>query len=142
MLRSLSSRHSFAFTMMELMIAIAIVGIIAAIAVPSYLDYTRKAYFSEIVRATTPYKLGVAQCYHIQGTIKHCNSGQNGVPTSITDGAGGVAKLTVEDGAITVTPAAKNGLQPNDTYVLTPNIRNGIIAWESSGGGVTKGYAR
>ena len=142
MLRTLSSRRLSAFTMMELMIAIAIVGIIAAIAVPSYLDYTRKAYFSEIVRATAPYKLGIAECYHTQADLMLCNSGQNGVPTSITNGIGGVATLIVKEGTITVVPAAKNCLQPSDTYVLTPDVLNGGITWESSGGGVTKGYAR
>lgn len=134
--------RTIGFTLMELMIAIAIVGIIAAIAVPSYLDYTRKAYFTQIIRATAPYKLGVSECYNVTGSLSGCNGGKNGVPANITTRTSGIGSLTVADGSIIVVPAAENGLQPDDTYVLTPNIRNGMLAWETSGGGVTKGYAR
>lgn len=130
------------FTMMELMITIAIVGIIAAIAIPSYLDYTRKAYYSEIVRATGPYAVGVAECFHTLGTLTGCNAGENGIPEGINEPSGGVEKLEVAEGKITVTPVKNHGIDSEDDYVMTPTITNNVISWTTSGGGVTKGYAR
>ena len=56
-------RHQQGFTLIELMIVVAIIGILAAIAIPSYLDYTKRAKISEVLAATAPYKLAVSETY-------------------------------------------------------------------------------
>ncbi len=132
------------FTLIEILIVIAIVGILVAVAIPSYQSYTRRAHFTEIVQAASPFKLGVEECFHIMGTLEDCNSGRQGVPPAITAGsgpAGLVDSIQVNQGVITITPKAKFGITPDQTYVLTPTNSNNALAWSRSGGAVTSGLA-
>ena len=136
-----AKKSVYGFTLLELMITVAIVAILAAIAVPTYLNYTRRAYFTEVVAATTPFKTGVVECYQNLGTLTGCNGGSNNIPANITTTTGNVASAAVANGVITVTPVEAHGILATDTYVLTPTVTNNTITWASSGGGVTSGYA-
>jgi len=132
------------FTLIELLIAIAIIGILTAVAVPSYESYTRKAHYTEIVQAITPYKLGVEECFQITADLTVCKAGKNGVPKNIEAGSGpGLIDsiLITDNGKITVTPRNKFGIKAQDNYILTPTIDKGHLSWASSGGGVDQGYA-
>ena len=125
------------------MIAIAIIGILMAISIPSYQNYTRRAHYTEIVAAAAPYKLGVEECYLTDGELTHCSAGQQGVPAGFINNSpnGAVASVAVAQGVITVVPKDHYGLTQTDTYILQPEIISDSIHWTKSGGGVTKGYA-
>ncbi len=132
------------FSLIELLIAIAIVGILATIIVPSYQRYTRKAHYSEIVQAASPYKIGIDECFQVTGDLAECQAGKNGVPNNIAsgDGNGMVDSITVEqDGKTIIVPTNKNGIKSADTYELIPSINNDALTWATGGGGVAKGYA-
>jgi type IV pilus assembly protein PilA len=134
----------YGFTLIELLIAITIVGILMAIAIPSYQNYTRKAHYSEIVQAASPFKLGIEECYQTMNDLAVCQAGKNGVPGNIESNNGGglVDRIIVEDkGKITVTPKDLYGIKPEDIYELTPTENNNQLIWKTSGEGVTKGYA-
>ena len=129
------------FTLLELLITIVIIGILAAIAIPSYLDYTKKAHYSEIVRGTAPFKAGVSTCFQQLATLTGCSGGANGVPANL-GAVGAITSISTTNGVITVTPVAQNGILATDTYILTPTIGAGnVMTWVASGGGVTNGYA-
>ncbi|QJT26241.1 prepilin-type N-terminal cleavage/methylation domain-containing protein [Aeromonas media] len=129
------------FTLIELMIVVAIVAILAAIALPAYQNYTKKARFSEVVAATGAAKTGVEVCYSNMSDINVCDAGLNGVPANPSGATGLVASLTTTDGVITATAvgtsaAASSGLN-GETYVLTPTITNNKIIWGTSAGTCT-----
>lgn len=132
------------FSLTELMIVVAIVAALSAIAIPSYNNYMRRAHFTEIIRATAPYKLGVELCFQHTGSLNDCNAGDEGIPHAISSGdhPGLIDTLSVNAGSIDVTPKNKKGLDASDTYLLTPSIHNHHLSWATSGGAVTKGYAR
>ena len=137
-------KQNLGFTLIELLIAIAIIGILAAVGIPSYQSYTRKAHYTEIVQASAPYKLGVEECYQVNGGLDVCQAGTNGVPQNIAAGSGVglVDSIIISDGAvITITPKNQFGIKDTDTYILTPTVQSNQLVWAASGGGVTNGYA-
>ena len=83
------------FTLIELMIVVAIIGILAAVAIPAYSNYTKKAKFTEVVLATAPIKLSVEECV-TDGT---CVSGTT--VTGITAGSGGIPTMPTATGHLT-----------------------------------------
>jgi len=109
------------FTLIELMIVIAIIGILAAVAVPQYGQYTKRAKFAEVISSTASVKTAVSLCYQTTNIIGSCDGGSEGVPAddataTVTDI---VSTLVTADGVITAT-----GGDPVDgaVYVLDPGV--------------------
>jgi type IV pilus assembly protein PilA len=127
------------FTLIELMIVVAIIGILASVAMPAYQNYVRKAKFTEVISSTSSYKLSVELCINSLATVTGCNAASNGIPAGFSSNAtagAAVDSIGVANGTITVTPKVVNGIIAADTYILVPTLgANGMISWSDSTSG-------
>ena len=130
------------FTLIELMIVVAIIAILAAIALPAYQDYVKKARFAEVLSIGESYKLAVGLCYQDQDpTLAACDAGSSGIPAAAAATDALAAGMTVADGVITMTGTAAAG---GYTSVLTPavNAQGTAIVWTQSGTCLAANYCK
>ena len=92
------------FTLIELMIVVAIIGILAAVAIPQYQDYTKKAKIGNALTSVDSVKTAVGLCAQESG-LTNCDSGSNGVPAAadFTPTKEVASMAAIDNGVIEIT---------------------------------------
>ena len=90
------------FTLIELMIVVAIVGILAGVGIPQYANYTKRAKFTEVISQVSQFKISVATCIQFENKTDGCSNNTDHIGPAISN-VGHVDTLTVIDGTITAT---------------------------------------
>ena len=116
------------FTLIELMIVVAIIGILAAVALPAYQDYTIRAKVSELVLAAAGFKTAIAEKATVDGTL-----GSAGMALTVVT-SGRISGGSVQDAGIITITGSSTSVGTAVTVVLTPSIGGGRLAWACSTG--------
>lgn len=129
------------FTLIELMIVIAILGILMAIAIPAYQDYTVRAKISEGMNLAGAAKLAVAETRQSQGDFLDANNNSYGLPTNTSISGNNVSSVDIgTDGTITITYSNDGNIQ-GSTIVMVPTLGSqGSVTWTCTGGNVIDKY--
>ena len=118
------------FTLIELMIVVAIIGILAAIALPAYQDYTARAQMSEAMVLADGQKGAVTEFFADRGVMPANNAAAGISPATDISGKY-VAQVSIASGVITSTVRASQvaaGIA-NTTLTLTPRATSGSVHW-------------
>ena len=115
------------FTLIELMIVIAIIGILAAVALPAYQSYTAKAKFTEVVASLGPVKNHIEICVQEGTALPSCT-----VPSALITGAENgdlVSDVDWTSPNLKGTAVSSGGLS-GEYYTLVATVANGAVNWD------------
>lgn len=129
--------NQIGFTLIELMIVVAIIGILASIALPAYQDYTKRAHIAEGLTLANGAKLGVVEFYSSTGHFP-TNNASIGMPTTISGNS--VSNITVNTSQVIITFSDKIDLVNNTIILQTSTANTGSMMWSCKDGTVIGRY--
>ena len=129
------------FTLIELMIVVAIIGILAAVALPAYQDYTVRAKMSEVILAASACRTSITEVYQSGGSAAGQNNWGCEVTVVGTGGSKYVATVKTDDvGIVTVQAQNIPQLGSNVTLSLAPLIAPNTVATTGNMGAALYGW--
>lgn len=132
-------RGNNGFTLIELMIVVAIIGILAAIAIPAYQDYTIRAKVAEGLSFADHAKTSVSE-YYISMGVWPANNVSAGLPTTLPGNYVSDVQISISGGVSIVNVSFASAVASGLVLTLTPSTSNqGSILWACSS---TAGYGK
>jgi type IV pilus assembly protein PilA len=119
------------FTLIELMIVVAIIGILASVALPAYNTYTIRAKVSELLLTASSFRVGISEKGQSDGTMSSAGAG-----LTVVSG-GRVSGGSVSDFGVIKVYGSAASIGTDVTVVLTPSLSGGHLLWQCSSGGTT-----
>lgn len=128
-MKTIKSGVQKGFTLIELMIVVAIIGILAAVAIPAYQDYTVKAKIGNALGSVASIKTAIGLCaQEAGGVLTNCGTGSNGIATFVATKE--VASASVAAGVITLTLQSGIGSGVDGLVItMTPTVNPDAIKW-------------
>lgn len=131
------------FTLIELMLIVTIVGVLVAIALPTYNEYTLRARVAEALTLADGARVSVGEAYAARGAFPNSNV-EAGLPAATSISGDSVASVEIDPGGvIAVTLSSTMGGTPSmdgQTLLLTPTASDGSVTWVCDIGGDTTRY--
>jgi type IV pilus assembly protein PilA len=140
---SMKAQVQKGFTLIELMIVVAIIGILAAMALPAYQDYTKRSHVSEGLTLAGSLKQAVAEYRADKGEWPSSNSAAGAAMTgSITGNAVKSVGITAGGGTVspTITITFNTKVENNGTLLLQPSSSAGGMKWNCHTGSVANKF--
>ncbi len=131
------------FTLIELMIVVAIIAILAAIALPAYQDYVARSQVSEAMTLSGGAKTAVTEYYADKGQFPDNNTKAGLAPAASISGKYVASVLVNGNGLITATmkgAASASSKIAGKTFIMTPADAGGSVTWSCTGGNIEAKY--
>ena len=128
------------FTLIELMIVVAIIGILAAVAIPAYQDYTIRARVTEGLSLASAGKTAVSEYFASTGTVP-TNNAQAGMPLITSISGNSVSSVSVGAGGSIMVSFSGDPIN-GSTLLLDPDTSGGRVKWDCKTGGNLEGKYR
>jgi type IV pilus assembly protein PilA len=123
------------FTLIELMIVVAIIGILAAVALPAYQDYTKRSRVSEGLSLAAGAKTAMAE-YYASNNAWPADNAAAGVAAKADINGNSVTSVEVKDNTIIVVYKTNVDVAAKNTIILTGTANGGGVSWDCKGGTV------